>query len=234
MKVLFILTFLSISSIIFAQGEPKITEQIKQNSRGSFNAFVLELPGTIASLKSVKSELGSFLKNYKGKTSFNKKADEYFNDDAKIKAMSENTVDIFAKVVPKDAETLELIVWYNLGVVYLSSAEYPQGVAAAQTMLNEFSERVSANLLEEQLKGEEKKLKELNSVLKSQKKEADGFVKTINGYNEDIQKIERKITEVKEKEATNTQEQAKQKAEVQEQEKKIENMKKEIKNKKKR
>jgi hypothetical protein len=235
MRVLLsLLTLFSFNSLVFAQGDPKITEQIRQNSRGSFNAFVLEMPGTISSLKSVKSDLGSFLKAYKGKTSYNKKADEYLSDDAKIKAMSENTVDIYAKVVPKDAETLELVVWYNMGVVYLSSSEYPQGVAAAQTMLLDFSDRESVNMLKEQLDAEEKKLKEMNSGVKSLKKEAEGYVKSVNDYKEAIQKIEQKIAEIKEKEATNTKEQAKQKADVQEQEKKIEGLKKEIKNMKKR
>lgn len=234
MKQLIVIFFISIASYLQAQTEPKISEQIRPMSKGSVNAFVMELPGKATSIKSVRNEWLDFVKSYKGKTSYSKKIDEVFADNATIKDMSENTVDISAKVVSKDGETLELIVWYNLGVNYLSSQEYAPGVPVATDMLKEFSKRVSANLLKEQLAGEQKALKEMNSGLKSMQKEASGFDKSIKNYEEDIKEIEVKIAAVKEKEAINVEEQAKQKATIDAQQKKIDNMKVEIENMKSR
>lgn len=215
------------SVFTFAQ-EAKISEQIKQNSNGSFNALVMELPGNIEAVKSVQKEWGSFVKKYKGKTKYNKKTAEYFTDDARIKEMSENTVDITAKVMPKDPETLELVVWYNLGVNYLSTKDYAQGMPAAQTMLIDFSKIVYVNLNKEILAEEEKLLSAMNANLKSTQKEANAFDKKIKSYENEIEKIEKKIATEKEAVAANTQKQAKEKAEISQQEKKIDSLKKEI------
>lgn len=227
-KNLLVLLFILSSVYSFSQNEPKITEQIRQNSSGSFNALVMELPGKVSAVNSIKKEWGAFAKQFKGKTSFNKKADEYFTDDARIKEMSENTVDITAKIISKDAETIELIVWFNLGVTYLSSKEYSQGMGSAQTILKDFSKIVYVDLFKENLADEEKVLKEMNKELSSTKKEADSYEKKINSYREEIKKIEKKIAEVKEQEASNKEKQAKQKTEIDGQEKKIDAIKKEI------
>jgi len=228
MKQLIVIFIISIASYIQAQNEPKISEQIRSMSRGNVSAFVMELPGKVTAIKSVRKEWLDFVKSYKGKTSYNKKIDEVFTDNAFVKGMSENTVDISAKVVSKDEGTLELVVWYNLGVSYLSSQEHAAGVPVAAEMLKEFSKRVYANLLEEQLDAEQKALKLMNSGLKSIQKEATGFDKSIKNYGEQIKEIETKIVAVKEKEAINTEEQAKQKAIIDTQDKKIEDMKREI------
>ncbi len=229
-----IVFFTILAAHLFSQNQPTITEENRQNSKGNFNALVMELPGKISDADFVRNEWLRFVKKYKGKTSYNKKTDECFSDNAKIKSMSDNTVDITVKVISKDAQTLELIIWYNLGITYLSSKEYSEGIAVAETMLNDFAKLVYINNFKEILREEESLLKTMNRTLSSTKKEGEKFEKRISDYEDEIEKIKKKIVELKEEETANKSEQQKQKAEIDKQEKKIIDVKKEIDNLKKK
>ncbi len=227
-KFLIILFLLCNSLFLSAQPEPKITEQIRSNSKGSFNALVMEIPGKLSSLNGAKKAWGTYVKKYKGKVSFNKKADEYFSDDAKIKGMSENAVDIYCKIIPKDVENLEVIVWYNLGIIYLSSKEYSQGMAAAEGIMIEFSKLVYLNLYKDELKEEEALLKKMNAELRKTQKQTQSFENKIKDFESEISKIQKKIGETKELLSSSKEKQTKQKSEISTQEKTIDNTLKEI------
>lgn len=220
-----ILIFFSLVSIQ-AQPDTKISEQIRPFSKGSFNAIVMVLPGKLEALGNLKKEWSNYIKRYKGKVSFNKKTSEYLSDDARIKTMSENTVDIYCKIVPKDAEHFEVIVWFNLGIVYLSSKEYSEGMAAAEQILKDFSDIVYINLYKDKLKNEEAELSKLNAELKKSQKEAQNFEDDIRKLEASISKIQKKIAENKESIITNKEKQTKQKTEINNQEKILSDTKK--------
>jgi peptidoglycan hydrolase CwlO-like protein len=213
---------------IKAQPEVKLTEQMRPFSKGSFNALVMELPGKLEALQTVKKEWTSYIKKYKGKVSFNKKNNECLSDDAKIKAMSENTVDIYCKIVPKDADHFEVVVWFNLGIIYLSSKEYSEGMAAAELIMKDFSKIVFVNLYKEKLKAAEKVLDELKNELNKSEKEAQNFENDIKDFESDISKIQKKITKTKESLNANKEKQTKQKSEINSQEKTVETSKREL------
>jgi hypothetical protein len=213
---------------VSAQVDPKISEQIRPNSKGSFNALIMELPGKLKSLDLIEKEWKSYIKKYKGKVSYSKKTDELFSDDATIKEMSENTVDITCKIVPKDADHFEVVVWFNLGIVYLSSKEYAQGMAAAEVLLKDFSKIVFLNLYKEKLKEDETILEQLNKALKQSQKEAQNFENSIKDFEADIAKIQKKITASKESLNTNKEKQAKQKTEIGAQQKVVDESKRAV------
>jgi chromosome segregation ATPase len=142
--------------------------------------------------------------------------------------MSENAVDIYCKIIPKDVENIEVIVWYNLGIIYLSSKEYSQGMAAAEGIMIEFSKLVYLNIFKEKLKEEEAILKKMNTELKNTQKQAQSFEDKMKDYESEISKIQKKISENKELLAANKEKQAKQKSEINTQEKTIDNTLKEI------
>lgn len=227
-KFLSFLCFMFCGLFLWAQPAIKTSEQIRSNSKGNFNALVLELQGELSSLNAIKKEWAAHIKKYKGKVSYNKKADEYFSDDAKIKGMSENTVDIYCKIIPKDAQTLEVIVWFNLGIVYLSTKDYSQGIAAAEEILSDFSKLVNLNLNKEKLKAEEAILKKMKSELKSFEKEAQNYEDDIKDFESEISKIQKKIVETKDLLQGNKEKQSKQKTEIGTQEKTIDSILKEI------
>lgn len=185
---LFILFSISSS---WAQIEATIKEETRSMSKGSFNCLILDLPGTNA--KEVAKAWQKYIKSYKGKTKFDRKNDEYITDDAVIKDMSDNTVDISAKVVTKGDVGCELVVWYNLGVTYLSSNEHADRYPAGEAVLKGFTKEVSLSLVEAELKDEEKKLKELADELKKMEKDQEGLEKDIESYKKTIAEMEQKI-----------------------------------------
>jgi hypothetical protein len=228
MKKLFSLAaILLLSSAIFAQVKTTLKEENRSNSNGNFNALVLEIPLTTAD--KVKDNWESFIKAYKGKTSYSKKDKEIFTDNALIKDMSENTVDIYAKVEDKGDKGSELVVWFNLGVNYLSQKEFPKQFEVAKKMLDKFTETLSANMLEELLKEEEKNLKKLEGEMKDLEKEESKKNKDIADYKDTIKKMEENIKNAESDLKKNAEDKGKKKSEIEEQGKKVEQIKKDIK-----
>ncbi|MCH2046271.1 MAG: hypothetical protein MK212_19305 [Saprospiraceae bacterium] len=191
LSIFTVLFFLFSVSSSWAQIQATIKEETRSMSKGSFNCLILDLPGT--NVKDVAKAWQKYIKSYKGKTKFDRKSDEYITDDAEIKNMSDNTVDITAKIVTKGDVGCELVVWYNLGVTYLSSNEYADRYPAGEAVLQGFTKEVSLELIEAELKDEEKKLKELGDELKKMEKEQEDLEKDIENYKQTITEMEQKI-----------------------------------------
>lgn len=196
-----ILAALMMGTAVMSQAQVQATmhEEVRAMSKGSYNCIVLDLPGT--TVKGIEQAWKSFSKDYKGKTDFDKKLGEFFTDEAVIKEMSDNNVDMYVKIVQKGETATEMAIWYNLGVTYLSSAEYPTRYPAAEKMLKSFVKLVSLEMIETELKDNEKKLKDLESQLKDLEKskaqrEADivKYQATIAEMQANIQKAEADIT----------------------------------------
>jgi soluble cytochrome b562 len=199
-KLLFSLfVVLGLSQVASAQAPIQLREETKAFSLGSYNALVMPLKGT--KKKEVEKEWQSFIKDYKGKTKTTK-AGEIFTDDAIIKKISPNTVDIYAKVV-ETTEGTELSVWFNVGLVYLSSKDFPEQYPGADAILKEFAGTVSATMIAEELKAQEKALKELEEELKKLEKEKTGRDKDISDYRETIKKQEDNIRKAEDDIKTN-------------------------------
>jgi len=193
MKTLMItfITLIACASISWGQIESNVKEETKANSKSSANALVMELPGTTD--KAVKKAWGKFIKKYKGKTKYDRKINEYQSDDATIKDMSDNTVDIFAKVEPMGTDGTVITVWFNLGATYLSSKDYPERYPAAEKILKDFANSVSADMIEEELDAAKKLLKELEDQLKKLEKDMASRIKDIETYKATIAKMEENI-----------------------------------------
>lgn len=174
-----------------AQIKVEIKEETKSMSRASANALVMELPGVSA--KEAAKAWSKFSKGFKGKTKYERKTDEYFTDNATVKDMSDNTVDMIAKVTPKGDEGCELTVWFNLGASYLSSKDYADRYPAGEAVMKSFANEVSASMIEEELKLQEKVLKEMEADLKKLEKDKLTREKDIETYKETIKKMEENI-----------------------------------------
>lgn len=199
----------------FAQNEFKITEETRSMEKTSANCLVVSWPK--ASAKQVSKNWSTFAKKYGGKLSYNRKTGEYFLDDSMIKEMSENHIDITAKIYDKGANGTEMAVWFNLGVTYLSSKDYPDRYPSADAFLRKFDALVFADLVKSQLKEEQKKLaamqKELKNLAKDEKKELSQIEKQkkiIAKAEQSIAESEQKIDETNKAEAAQEDEIAKQ------------------------
>lgn len=225
MKTLLLLSalFLGIISNSWAQIKPLIKEETKSNSKGSFNALVMELPGT--SSKEVGKAWSKFAKKYKGKTKYDRRGNEYITEDATIKDMSDNTVDIIAKVEDRGQDGSVITVWYNLGVSYLSSKDFAERYPAGEKLLKDFANNVSADMIEEELKEAEKLLKTYESNLSKLEKEEKQRTKDIEDYKNTITKMEQNIVEAENDVKESKENQGKAKVEIDGQKKVVDEIK---------
>jgi len=227
-KLLLILFSLSIlQATLYAQGEPQIEEATKSMSKGAFNALVVDLPQS--SYKKAQKMWKKYAKNFRGRLKYDRKTNEYFLDNAEIKDMSDNSIDITAQIYQKGENGSEMTVWFNLGVTYLSSEEHPERFAKAHAILSDFSLLVSADWLKELLKEEEKTLDGMNSELNDLENQKLDEEKNIKKQEEIIAKAEESIKNSEDNIEKNIEEQAKQETVISDQEKVIEGIKKKLK-----
>ena len=225
----FFCTFLSLillSQLAWAQKGVAIREETRPMSKGSYNALVMDLPGT--NVKQVEKAWKDYIGTYKGKTSYDKKSSETFTDDAIIKDMSDNTVDIHAKVSETTNGT-QLHVWFNLGVTFLSSKDFPKQYPAGEKIVQQFATTVSTDLLESELKEQEKLLKNLEDDLKKLEKDKASEEKEIKSQQEAIKKAQEAISKAQTNIETNQKSQGEKKAEIEAQRKAVEKVKDDLK-----
>ena len=216
MKRFQILTLLLTFSVLsFAQ----ISETTRSMSLGNNNGCSLLLKKT--DKKEVVKSWGKFMKDFKGKTKYDKKKDETITDDAEIKEMSSNTVDVYATFVDQGDDT-EMFVWFDLGGAFLSSSTHPERYPFAEKMINDFAMTVSTAMIEEELKENEKMLKNMEGDLKDAKKDQ-------KNHEDDIAKFEKKIEEAKEGIKKSIENQKNHTTEIETQKVKVEEIKKRLK-----
>ncbi|BDS14243.1 hypothetical protein [Aureispira anguillae] len=194
-SILFTLLLLSIQFTLFAQlpdFEFHVVEEGRSMSKGTANALVVSWPK--ASTKVLDKNWKQYAKKFKGKLKYDSKQGEYFLDNAELKDMSENMVDVTAKITQK-GEGAELVAWFNLGVTYLSSEEHAERFPAAEQFLKKFDLLVYAELMKEQLKEEQKKLKLMDKALKKIEKAKQKEEKAIEKQKKTIEKAEKAIDE---------------------------------------
>lgn len=180
-------------SIMAQKPEIAVKESNVANSGGSANCLTAELVGTQA--KDAQKNWEKFIKKYKNeKVKYDKKTDETLCDNCEMKEVtgSNNTVDVIAKFTQNGANTT-MMVWFNLGGAYLSSQQHPQGYPVAEKIVKEFALTVSKGLVEEELKAEMKKLKDIEDQKKDLAKDKGRLEKDIEGYKKDIEEYKKKI-----------------------------------------
>lgn len=184
-QILFFLSFF-LTTAIFAQID--IVEEAKTMSAGINNGFTLILPSD-----NTKTNLDlwkKLMKKYKGKTKYNKKTGEVFTDNANIDDMSDNDVDVYAKI-----DGNQITVWYDLGGAYLNSLDHNEKYPAAELIFENYYNNVSKLMAENDLKMKEKKEKELEKELKKLEKENKKYHETIEKAKKMIAEAEKGIEE---------------------------------------
>jgi hypothetical protein len=194
-NLLLIVALVTFQTSLFAQlpdFDFKVKEETQSMSQGSANALVVSWPK--ASEKTVSKNWKNYAKKFKGKVSYDRNQGEYFLDNAELKDMSENNVDVRTKIIQK-GEGVEMIVWFNLGVTYLSSKEHGERYPAAENFLRKFDLMIYAELMKEQLKVEEKKEKLMTKELKKTQKAQEKEKKKIEKQQKTIDKAQQAIDE---------------------------------------
>lgn len=195
----------------------KVQEKNEKIGGGNNNALVITIYEV--SPDDIESKFKSVMKDYDAKVS--SKDGGLFGDNAVIKEMGNNTVDIYARVEKvKDGES-KLIVAFDLGGAFLNSSEHKDKYKITEKIVYDFAVKITKDAISAVVKAEEKKLDNLNDNQKDlEKKNAN--------LNDDIKEYEEKIKKAKEDLEKNKADQEKKKAEIEAQKKVVEEVNKKL------
>lgn len=198
-----------------------INEVRKGMSMGVKEAFSVNVSSL--SEKETEKVLMSYLKDVKGKKGPKKdrKTKEILVDDAQLKAISNNTVDIYATMDGK-GDNSTVTFWFDLGGAFLSQESHPEKMEAVSEWLYDFSKAARSRTVELELEAEEDQLKEMN-------KEFDKLQKEQKKLEDAIKKAEETIAKAKEDLRSNATQQDNSKQTINEQERIINQVKDKLK-----
>jgi hypothetical protein len=168
-----------LSQVLFAQ-KIKVTdgkEKIGGGSNSSLSVMIYE-----ATDSQVEKAWKSLMKDYNAKVSTK---DGVFADNAVIKDMSANTIDVYAVVEKKD-NGIKLIVAFDLGGAFVSSSTHSSQYKVAEKMVYEFAKKVSLEAIAETLKEAEKEQSKRTKKLEDLKDDKLDLEKDIEKYNKQI------------------------------------------------
>ncbi|MDQ3047578.1 MAG: hypothetical protein M3R27_08535 [Bacteroidota bacterium] len=209
MKKILSLTILAAISFTVSAQKIKVKETKENIGGASNNAFVVTLYGVKPS--EAEESFRSFMKQYDGKRS--SKDGGIMVDNATIKDMSANTIDIYGKANgSKDDKEITFVVAFDLGGVFLNSTDHKTEAGKAEQIVKDFAVKATKDVIEEELKAAQKAQSKLEDDQKSLEKDNKGLVSDIEDYKSKIKKAEDDITK-------NKSEQDKKKAEIEAQKK---------------
>ncbi|WP_235297640.1 hypothetical protein [Portibacter marinus] len=185
LKFTFLITFLL--ALFTFSSWAQVDEMEAQMSLGDKNALVVDIQNVD------KKQLESFFKDYfreYGKVKYNRKASEYYITEAELKPVSNDKVDVYAKMEDLN-KAARLMVWIDNGTGFLNSTDHEKAYDAAAGMLVDFDIYVEKSLIEEELKDAERALDKME-------RDARQLEKDEEKYKETIEDAKKKITEMQE------------------------------------
>lgn len=201
----------------FSQKKITIDERTKSFADGSHNALIVNIYEADEDL--ILKEWKRLMKDYDAKVTSKK---ETFADDAMIKNLSPNTVDIYAFAEKNSDGDFNLVVAFDLGGAFLSSSQHSDKYRTAEKILHEFAVNTAKEAIKDQLKDEEHNLSRMEKDQQSLERDKENLLKNIEDYKqkiikaeddiktnekdqetkkEEISKQQKFITEIKEKQA---------------------------------
>lgn len=184
--ILTILPFLG-----FAQKELKITEQEKEMSLGTRNAYVVDIPQ--AKLKDVSSDFKKYIKkDAKGK--LNDEKGEISLLGAVNKNISSMPFTIFGRFV-ESSEGVTVSIWVADGESFVSSKSSPDKSIAVNKYLKDFAVEQYKQAVKEELEKEKDKAKAEQKVLEGFVKDQKKAESNIEDHKAEIANREKKIKE---------------------------------------
>lgn len=175
-----------------------INEVVMTTSKGDKPAFRMFIPKTDE--KIVADAWNRFHKNLKSKPKFDKLQFEYFTDDAYIPQISQNTIDIYVKMLPKDGGIL-FSAAFDLGGIFISSKNTPDKFMIAENLLSKFYVQLAYEAIEAEYAANQQKITELEEANKSLESDMERLKGSISRSEEIISK-EMKTIETNEKTQT--------------------------------
>jgi len=153
-----------------------INENMQLMSAGSNNALTMAIQG--ADLKKVEAVWKTFSRDFKARTRKDRKSGLYFTDNARMRNISSNDVDIYAKFERGGSGTVAT-VWFDLGGAYIASETHGEAYNEAEELMYKFANAVGKSMAEDHVKDQEKVLKALEKELSKLEKDNETYLKKI-------------------------------------------------------
>lgn len=209
MKKLSTMLFLLLAVNAFAQ-KVKITidEKTEKIGDGSHNCLVVTIYD--ADRSDIEKEWKSIMKGYDAKVS---SKGDIFADNAIIKSISDNPIDVYARAEKGSADNeTKFIVGFQMGEDWLNSSKYGSQYKAAEKIVKDFATKMTKDGIALKVKAAEKALDNLKEDKADLEKKNKDLKQDIADYQDKIKKAESDIK-------TNEEEQTKKQAEVDAQQK---------------
>jgi hypothetical protein len=161
-------------------------------SQGQQTGLEIKIPEV--DIKSIQSSLSKWTKSNKGKYNSSRKSPEIFQDNVMLSGVSENTVDMYT-ILTEDKNGVTIQTFVDLGGAFLTSAGHPQAFQAMEAELIKFAKDQLIDKVSDDIKTEEKHLKNLDSDLKTLIRNNDNYHDDIADNKENIQKQELEIAQ---------------------------------------
>jgi hypothetical protein len=198
-----------ISFSVMANKKIEVREANENIGGASHNALVVMI--YVEDQEYIEKHWKSKLKDMDGKISTKK---EIFADDCKVKAMGDNTFDVYSRAELVKGEGVKLIVGVDLGGAYLSSSEHGEKFKYFKDVVYQFAVEVTKKKIGEEVEEQEKKLSKMEDEQKDLEQDNGSLKSDIESYKEKIKKAEEDIKK-------NEEEQKKKKEEIEAQKKAV-------------
>jgi hypothetical protein len=185
MKPILICTFILLAGFSFGQRKIKVHEEKEKFSSGNNNALVVTIYES--NPDDIDKAWKKLMKDYNAKVS---SKSELFADDASIKDLSPNTVDVYSFSRKTGDDEFEIVVSVDLGGAYLSSSEHSSKYKVMEKILYDFAKSTTEDAIKQKQKEAEKILaafiKEKEDLIRSNERLAN----QIEDYKDKIKKAE--------------------------------------------
>ncbi|NNC86281.1 MAG: hypothetical protein HKN75_09375 [Bacteroidia bacterium] len=178
--ILIVIAFLFSANYAFAQ--QIIVKPTQSNLGGDLNhAFTVFIDE--ATEKQVSKKWGSYTKKHKSKN--DSKGENIFSDNAYFSSITDDTLDIYAKV-RKEGTGCEITVAFNLSGTYIGYEALPDLSDDASRVVYTFAYDLRKEIVKDQIKDAE-------NEGKKREKAYDVLVRKNSNLNKEIKKFEQKI-----------------------------------------
>lgn len=191
MKFKILLFSLFASSVGFAQNME--TKEVRKNmSKGNQPGIEIIIPHI--SEDNLEDAIKKVTRKFKADKEKIKRSNEFYLDDALIKEISDNTIDIH-QIIEKEGTGLRYTVFFNLGGAFLDSKLNAKKFAYAEEIVNRIALKASEIRIDDILKEEQDKLEDFEDDQKKLVKDKDNAVEDIQDAKDLIAKREKEIQE---------------------------------------
>jgi hypothetical protein len=201
-----LLSFLVASFLTFtASSQITPAKQVAaEMSQGKANGWKIFIPK--ADDKAVNNAFKKWMKDYDGKVEGVKKSDDQVVPGVKLDFLGEGSYTLYYQT-KETKEGTYLTTFVQMGAGYLTAHQFPKESQVWKTNLTDFARNLTVSIIEDELKKDEKDLKDKN-------KDLEKLAKDKEGYESDIKKAEETIAERKKQLEQNAKDQEKAKSSV--------------------